>query len=388
MSPRTARIATAAIAIAACANMAIAVVLAIRDPARASDLSLMYDWCRGWIVGAERRYTVLHDAADYPPYALVFLSPLGLLPRRLIVPVWTALGVGLALVLPCLAARCVTPRLRAAVLPALLFWCWTSTRTLLQFTALSLTLALISSLTAETRPILSGVALGLALFKPHIAGPFALWVLITRRFRVFAVAAGVVVAGLVVYAARVGDNPIDTLRGYWPWLVEVYSGEHALTGRTSIRGLIATATASPGAVDALWIVAALGLLAVAVWFALRDPMRSLEEGGLAIPALFCLWSLAAIYHNVNNLILIVPAFVFLWFADSGARPRRRWFQIACLEAVLVLDIPTRLAGLVPPGTLAAFLVEHFDRLLVLACFIDVAVAWVRVAGRPRLGPYS
>jgi len=147
-------------------------------------------------------------------------------------------------------------------------------------------------------------------------------------------------------------------------------------------------TASPGAVDALWIVAALGLLAVAVWLALRDPMRSLDEGGLAIPALFCLWSLAAIYHNVNNLILIVPAFVFLWFADSGARPRRRWFQIACLEAVLVLDIPTRLAGLVPPGTLAAFLVEHFDRLLVLACFIDVAVAWVRVAGRPRLGPYS
>ena len=361
--------------------MAVAVVLAIRDPARASDLSLMYDWCRGWIVGAERRYTVLHDPADYPPYALVFLSPLGLLPRRLIVPVWTALAVGLAALLPYLAVRCATTRLRAAVLPGLLFWCWTSTRTLLQFTALSLTLVLISALTVDARPILSGVALGLALFKPHIAGPFALWMLVSRRFRVLAVAAGVVVAGCLVYAARVGDNPIDTLRGYWPWLVEVYSGEHALAGRTSIRGLIATVTASPAAVDALWIVAALGLLAIASWLAVRDPTRSRHDGGLAIPALFCLWSLAAIYHNVNNLILMLPAFVFLWFADPGTRPRRRWFQIACLQAVLMFDIPTRLAGLVPPGTASAFLVNHFDRLLVLACFVDVAVLWSRLGSR-------
>ena len=351
--------------------MAIAVVLAIRDPARASDLSLMYDWCRGWIVGAERRYTILHDAADYPPYALVFLSPLGLLPRRLIVPLWTALGLALAAVLPFLAVRGATRRRRAAVLPALLFWCWTSARTLLQFTALSLALALSSALTADTRPILSGVALGIALFKPHIAGPFALWMLVTRRFRVLAVAAGVVVGAFLVYAARVGDNPIDTLRGYWPWLVEVYSGAHALTGRTSIRGLIATVASSPAAVDALWIAAALGLLAVAVWLASRDPVRSLHDGGLAIPALFCLWSLAAIYHNVNNLILMLPAFVFFWFEDSGGRPRHRWFQIACLQAVLMLDIPTRLAGIVPAGTFAAFLVDHFDRLLVLACFVDV-----------------
>ena len=365
--------------------MAIAVALAIRDPSRASDLSLMYDWCRGWIIGAERRYTILHDPVDYPPYALVFLSPLGLLPRRLIVPVWTAVGLVLAATLPFLAIRCATTRARAAVWPALLFWCWTSTRTLLQFTALSLTLSLLSALTVDTRPVLSGIALGVALFKPHIAGPFALWALVTRRFRVLAVAAGVVVAGLLAYAAHVGDNPIDTLHGYWPWLVEVYSGEHALAGRTSIRGLLAAGTATPAAVDALWIVAAIGLLAIAMWLALRDPMRPLHEGGLAVPALLCLWSLAAIYHNINNLLLMLPAFAFLWFADTGGRRPHRWLQIACLQAVLMLDIPTRLSGIVPAGTLAAFLVEHFDRLLVLACFVDIAVLWVRAAPRsPRL----
>jgi len=366
--------------------MAIAVALAIRDPARASDLSLMYDWCRGWIIGAEPRYTVLHDPIDYPPYALVFLSPLGLLPRRLIVPLWTAVGLVLAALLPFLAIRCATTRARAALLPALLFWCWTGTRTLLQFTALSLTLSLVSALTADTRPVLSGIALGVALFKPHIAGPFVLWALVTRRFRVLAVAGGVIVAAFLIYSARVGDNPIDTARGYWPWLVEVYSGEHALTGRTSIRGLLAAGTATPAAVDALWIAAALGLLAVAVWLALRDPTRPLHDGGLAVPALFCLWSLAAIYHNVNNLLLMLPAFVFLWFADAHARPPHRWFQIVCLQTVLMLDIPTRLSGTAAAGTLAAFLVEHFDRLLVLACFVDVAVLWVSVARSPRSRP--
>jgi len=35
VSPRAARLATVAIAVAACVNMAIAVALAIRDPARA-----------------------------------------------------------------------------------------------------------------------------------------------------------------------------------------------------------------------------------------------------------------------------------------------------------------------------------------------------------------
>ena len=373
-----ARVGLAVLAAAACVNLAAGVVLAWRDPSRASDLSMMYEWTRGWIVGGERRFTVLRDAVDYPPHALVVLSPLGLIPRDLIVPIWMVVGVSLALVLPYLAIRCAKPHARLVLLPMLLFWCWTSTRTLLQFTALSLALAFASALIADTRWVLSGIALGLALFKPHIAGPFALWALVSGRVRSVAVAAAVVFAGLGIYAARVGDSPIDTVRGYWPWLVEVYSGASGLNGRTSIRGLVAAAIADPRTADAVWIAASACLLAIAMWLAWRDRRRPLQDGGIAVPAMFCLWSLAAIYHNTNNLILILPAFVFLWFVGRDERSFRRWPQIVCLQAVLMLDVPTRLAGAVPRGTLAAFLVEHFDRLLVLACFVDVAVAWVRM----------
>jgi Glycosyltransferase family 87 len=377
VSSRAARLGTVVIAIAACVNLAIGVALAWRDPSRASDLWTMYEWTRGWIAGGVRHYTGVHDAVDYPPNALVVLSPLGLLPRQLVVPIWIVLGLALAGVLPYLAIRCAVPRRQMAALPLLLFWCWTSARTLLQFTPLSLTLALLSALTADTRWVVSGVALGLALFKPHIAGPFALWALVSGRIRVLAVACAIVACGIGVYSLRVGEQPIDTLRGYWPSLVELYSGEDALNGRTSIREPIATAIGNRSTADAIWIAASAGLLGCALWLAWRDPRRPLQEGGIALAALFSLCSLAAVYHNINNLILMLPAFLFLWFV-AGEAGTARWLQIACLQLVLVVDVPTRLAGLVPRGSFAGLLVEHFDRLLVLACFVDVAAAWSRI----------
>src|SRR5438067_4243345 len=184
VSTRAARLLIVMMAAAAGVNMAVGVALAWRDPARASDLSMIYDWSRGWIVGGERRFTMLHDAVDYPPHALVVLSPLGLLPRALVVPVWIAVGLALAAALPYLGMRCAVPRSRIGPLPMLFFWCWTSTRTLLQFTALSLTLAFASALIADARWLLSGILLGVALFTPHLAGPLVLWALVRGRIRV------------------------------------------------------------------------------------------------------------------------------------------------------------------------------------------------------------
>ena len=378
VSSRAARLGIVLTAIAACVNIAIGVALAWRDPARASDLWTMYDWTRGWIAANLHHYTGGHDAVDNPPNAIVVLSPLGLLPQRLVLPVWIVLGVALAVAVPYLAIRCALPRGRLMALPLLLVCCWTSTRTLLQFTTLSLALAFASALIADSRWLASGVLLGLALFKPHVAGPFALWALVSGRLRTVAVAMAIAVGGIGIYAVHAGENPIDTIRGYPRSLAVLYTGEDALTGRTSVREPIAAAIRDPRAADAVWIAAAIGLLGCATWLARRDPHRPLDDGGIAIPALFCLCSLAAIYHNVNNLILMLPAFLFLWFVNGEQAGSRRWLQIACLQAVLMLDVPTRLAGVVWRGAVAVLLVEHFDRLLVLACFADVAVAWSRM----------
>jgi len=381
VTARAARLATLTIGIAACVNIAIGVALAWRDPSRSTDLWTMYDWTRGWTAANARHYTGAHDAVDYPPNAIVVLSPLGLLPQWLVLPIWMALGAALAVAVPWLAIRCALPRSRRTVLPLLLVCCWTSTRTLLQFTPLSLALAFASALVADSRWLASGLLLGLALFKPHVAGPFALWAIVSGRLRVVAVAMAVVAGGIGAYAARTGENPIAVVQGYWPSLVQLYSGEQAMTGRTGIRESIAMAIADPGIADAVWIGASACVIVAAVWLVWRDRQRPLNDGGSAIPGLFCLCSLAAIYHNINNLILMLPAFLFLWFAADERGWPGRWLQIACLQLVLVVDIPTRFATLVPRPSLAAHLADHFDRLLVLACFVDVAMAWVAVSRR-------
>ena len=176
-------------------NLAAGAALALRDPSRASDLWIMYEWCGRWLAG-EGLYTAADTVTDYPPNAIVVLSPLALVPWPWLVPLWTALGLALAPLLAYLVVRAVwrgDPFV--AAVPMLLFLCWTSTRTLLQFSALSMTLAFLSLRLVDAHRLASGIALGLALFKPHIAGPIALWMVVTGRARVAIVASAVVLAG-------------------------------------------------------------------------------------------------------------------------------------------------------------------------------------------------
>lgn len=371
---------------AACVNLGAGIALALRDPARASDLWAIYDWCRGWLFHGERLYSIGGAAADYPPNAIVLLSPLAVIPRSWVVPLWTILALALVPLLPYLVMRAASRGDRYAIAtPMLLFLCWTCARTLLQFSVLSMTLAMLSMRWADSRPIASGMSLGLALAKPHIAGPIALWMIATQRLRVLLVAAVVVVSGWGIYDGRVGENPLATVAGYWQVLRAIYSGPDGLTGRTSLRAWMLAGTADPRMADAIWIGVS-GLLVLGVWLlANRDPRRRLDAGGLAVPGLFCLCSLLTIYHNVNNLILMLPAFAFLWFLDSPRTAPRRWVPIVLLQAALTVDVPTRFGRFVADGGWTSLAVNDFDRILVLATFAYVAATWYRLTRRPMPG---
>ena len=384
MNPRAGRLALFVLAVAACVNLAAGVTLALRDPARASDLRTIYEWSGRWL-GGEGLYTAADAVTDYPPNAIVMLSPMALLPWPWLVPLWTAFALALAPALAYLAVRLVSrgdPA--AAAVPMLLFLCWTSSRTLLQFTALSMVLAFLSLHLADSHRLASGVALGLALFKPHIAGPIALWALVTGRARVVIVAAAVVIAGWTAYDARIGENPLTTLAGYYGVLGRLHAGPDGLVGRTGLRGWTRILTADSRAADTWWIAGSALLLAGVWWLARRDPQRPLATGGLAVVSLFCLWSLFAFYHNTNNLIMMLPAFVFVWFADDRSASPRRWVPIVLLQAALMFDVPTRLGPRVPQEHWATLAVEHFDRVLVVATLVYVALRWYRL--RTDQGP--
>ncbi len=366
------------LACAACLNLGAGVVLAMRDPARASDLWTMYDWCRGWLLHGERLYAAGGAGADYPPNAIVLLSPLALAPRAWLVNVWTLFSLVLAPLLPYLVVRCASRAAGSAlVTPILLCLCWTSARTLLQFSVLSLALAVVSMRLAESHRVGSGVALGLALAKPHIAGPIALWMIATRRFRVLLVASIVVVTAWGIYDLRIGENPATTLAAYWRILGDVYAGPDGLVGRTSIRAWTMAIVADPRRADAVWIGLSV-LLVLAVWvLSRRDSRRRLDADGLAIPGLFCLCSLLAVYHNVNNLILMLPAFAFLWFRDGPRGSRARWAPLVLLQLALTVDVPTRIGPFAANLGWVSAAIDSADRLLVLATFVYVGILWVR-----------
>jgi hypothetical protein len=340
----------------------------------------MAEWCGRWL-GGEGLYTAPDAVTDYPPNAIVMLSPIALLPWPWLVALWTALGLGLAPLIAFLVVRLARRGDRAAAVPLLLFLCWASTRTFLQFTALSMALAFLSLRLVDSHRLASGVALGLALFKPHIAGPIALWVLASGRVRVAIAAAAVAAAGWTAYDVRIGEGPLTTLAAYGRVLGRLHAGPDGLVGRTGLRGWTRVLTADAQAADRWWIAASLLSLAGLWWLARREARRPLGTSSLAIVGLFCLWSLLVFYHNTNNLIMVVPAFVFLWVADDRPKSASQWVSIVLLQAALMFDVPTRLGPPVPPHHWAAAAVENFDRVLVVAVFGYVALRWYRLTQR-------
>ena len=379
---RAARFGFVLLAAAACVNLGAGVTLAMGDPRRASDFWVMYDWCRAWLLDGQSLYTGPEASADYPPNAIVMLSPLALLPRHWLVPLWTAGAVALTPVLPWLVLRCASRGDRAALaVPMLLFLCWAATRTLLQFTLLSMTLSCVALLIVDSRWLAAGIALGLGLLKPHIAGPIALWMLVTGRIRPLVAAAAVIAAGWALYDARIGENPLTTAVGYWHVLGSEYAGPSGMVGKTSIRGWTQIVTADPGSADALWVALSGFLLAGVCWLATRNRRRGRDAGGLAVPSLFCLWSLLAIYHNGNNMILMLPAFTFLWFLDDRPTSPSHWIPIVVLQAVLMFDVPARLSATAPDHGWGRMAVDHFDRVAVMATFAYVAAVWYRLTRR-------
>ena len=233
-------------------------------------------------------------------------------------------------------------------MPTLLYLCWAAPRTLLQFSLLSMTLACAAMLLVDSRWLVerrgcSGWRCSsrtlpdrsrCGCWSPAASVPFV-------------VAAAVVVLRVARCTTRViGENPLTTAAGWWQRArIRAYGGPDGLVGHTSLRGWALDRGRGSGqrptrcgsrCRSCSW--------SASVWLAMRDRSRALDDGGMAIPAMFCLWSLLAIYHNGNNMILMLPAFAFLWFLDDRQRSPSRWMPIVVLQAALMFDVPVRLGA--------------------------------------------
>jgi hypothetical protein len=368
-------------------NLAAGVVIS-SWPERQNDLETIHRWGRAWLVNGSNVYRLDEELADYPPHAIVALSPLGMLPATVGVPIWTSLNLALSVLAVYLAVRAARPKapLTAIALPMAMFLCWGGFRTLLQFSLLTLTLGLAAIALADRRPARSGICLGLSLMKPQMAIPFVLWAVFTRRLRVLIVAATVVVAGFLVYCLRAWVSPVAVVVRYTEILgISYWDPTTDLVGLAQARPLVALVMSRPGSVNA--VVTALALVLLAGICALGY-LEGRDRPALmfSAPALAGIWSLMTFYHLTYGFILLLPvATLLLWVDDPGSQAlRARMFWV--LQAGLMCDVPGlwRRFG-VPlrlPSSVDAMLL-HADRVLIAVLFAAVTALSLRNRHEPH-----
>lgn len=208
-----------------------------------------------------------------------------------------------------------------------------------------------------------GLLLGLATFKPHFVLLPLLWLLLERRLKVLAVAAG---ASAACAAPGLGlTDPLGVL-GQWLRAVPTYQGDAAnhLGGEFMVgipSGLAALGVPMP----ALWALPLLGcLLTVGLWLGRQ---RLAQDDVLArLVLVLCL----GVWVHSNDLVLLVPVAAALWRRLAG-RPALWLPGIAGLGALYFPQRIVRLAG--------SPLLHHW-RTLVMGL---AAIALARLARGPR-----
>jgi glycosyl transferase family 87 len=357
-------------------NLLAAVVLA-EDPERAYDLDSMMRWGHAWLVDGLNVYQPTESVTDYPPNAIVLLSPLSLLPHSVAVPLWAAVNLVLALLAPYLAARFYRPfaPFRIILLPILMFLCWGGNRTLLQFTLVSLTLAMAALFFADRRPLMSGVCLGLALMKPQVAVPVLLWTLFTRRSRIACTAAGVVAIAFAIFCIRADAGPIEVVTRWIQILAEFHTDGSVFFGLSELRPLLMAMAPTGSNVDRVNGAIVIGLLA-GICLAGFQEARIRTRLLYAAPPLAACWVLLAVRHLTYGFVVLLPVLMVLTLSGTE-RSRLRIAMFWLLQLSLMFDIPglAYRAGLQGTPLYDGVLI-HADRVLLIALFAGlVALAW-------------
>ncbi len=370
------------------------------------DFQLMHGWTSNWLWRGINLYAG-ESYTDYPPDAIVTLAPLALLPLTPSAWLWALANIPLAIAAPIVAAKAVREDARAAdiALLTLTFLCWSATRSLLQYSLLTLVFGLLAWRLADRRPWVAGVLLGLAVMKPQAALPFCLWVLFTGRWRLVLPSVLTVATLWLVYCARVGATPLGVAADYVAVMREMYAGPYQQVGHSEFARL-----APEGSADLWRMLTALvtfGLVATTVVLQLRRAKRD-GTGHRRFPALPGLVAAAVLItfrHLSYAFVALLPAVAWLLLDDEPvwhtARRRLFWF----MQCGLIVDVPTAgrlLEKLGVPLGMVGTLLGHADRIFLVACFLGmVALQWVSatpddtqpvrtapVPAAPRTAPHS
>jgi hypothetical protein len=334
-------------------------------------------WGHAWLIEGRNVYEIEGWAVAYPPNGVVTLSLLGLLPLGVAHPTWMAMNVLMAMLAPYCAARFFRPHdpLKIMALPILMFLCWGGVRTLTQFTLTTLVLSMAAMLLADRNRVMSGVCLGLALMKPHVAVPVFVWTVFTRRWTPVLTAVLMACGLFAMFCVRAGADPIRVIARYAEILAAYHTGDAILAGISEFRPLIRQLVTDVSKVDVIAISIALGLLAGIC-------ATGFQEGAVrkrvlyAAPPLVACWSLMTFYNLTYGFVILLPVMMLLALNDTP-RSTLRQALFWILQLGMMFDVPglSRHAGLAETA-LYVNVLAHADRVLMVTLFVGlVALAW-------------
>jgi hypothetical protein len=333
-----------------------------------------------------------HTPLVYPPWALPLFLPFTALPWLVAVPVWYALVAALLVSTVLLLAGLVNDATRVVVACDLLALAlafkaidWAALVGQPLFLCLAFGTAS-WALSARGRDVAAGIALGLAMFKPHLALPFALLAALQRKPRTLAAAVlavavlGGVFVGLCENPAAAVESLADNLAGrreatYDPQ-AEGYPLSHKLVWRTSL-----TALAELFAAEA-WrheiVINALLLAAVVPFWIVPFARRRVSPARAF--SIFAVLGLLATPHYHYDCLVLLPLYLLALEADRAER-------IALLAAGAVLLLPINgLLGLLTLPDVLRFLYFNVQlALLALAAILSWGALRASTCRAPAAG---
>lgn len=363
-----------ALVILATLNMCGGVLVTLaRD--QVADLFLVASWLQTWLSGGNLYGP--GSITDYPPWAIVTLSPLASVPRDWLVAVWIVLNLGLAAVIVWRLATIGDENAANARNLALLLASTGTIRQLLQFSHLSYALAIVGAFTAS--PLIGGLLVGLSLMKPQIGGVIWLWLVLRRDWRRAAYALPVPLLLTAVYIAVAPIGALDLATGYRAAITSQYGDPTELPGQSDLRLWLWSLWPEPSANAVLSGLVLTGLLVPLVMAVVRRRAygRDIELLGLCGAI-----SLLAVRHLSYDFLLLLPVLVAWRCPPCAAAPQAPRWMFFGLAALLVAAVPSwaklALAHSAPPATAV---VLELDRVMCIAVW--AALSWR--LNLPRLG---
>lgn len=304
---------------------------------------------------------------DYPPWALLTLAPMLVVPATYQAWGWIAINAGLAVAAAALLARRADEPWAVRLGLVALLLSTSPFRVLGQFSLLSFVLALWGA--GHRSPSFGGVLLGLALLKPQVGGALVLAHLLLRDWR--RVGTALLVPGVLTLAAGaiLAIGPHQLLGDYARTLGVVHGGTEAFGGHTDLETWLAPLVPAVATLAGSAVVA-LVLLSPVLWRFRRGVPPDVAR--LDLYAWCGVVSLLATRHLSYDLLLVLPVLVQwrTWpFSVASTGTGSRWVW-GLTTALLVLQVPGWWRRVLEPmGWPAAGLhLTELDRVLCLCLY--------------------